>query len=184
MAKKTIREAVGVFSDGETLETTIEDLESSGFDRAKISILAGEDAVKKKLGHVYKKVDDLEDAPDTPRHAFVSTASIGDAEGALAGGLLYVGAMAAVGGVVASGGTLAAAIAAAIAGGTGGGLIGTALATLVDKHHADYLQDQIDHGGLLLWVRTFDAEDEEKAKSIMSKHSGRDVHIHDISVDG
>ena len=180
MTDHTIREAVGVFNDAEALETTIDELQSSGFNRALISILAGEDTVKEKLGHMYEESKELEDDPGVPRTAFVSTAAIGDAEGGLAGGLLYVGAVAAVGAVVASGGTLAAAITAAVVGGAGGGAIGTALATLVAKHHADYLQEQIDHGGLLLWVRTMDAEHEEKAKAIMSRHSGQDVHIHDM----
>jgi hypothetical protein len=182
MTTTTIREAVGVFSDAKTLEETVDELESSGFDRAMIGILAGEDAVVEKLGHRYEKVTELEDDAAVPRTAFVSTEAIGDAEGGLAGGLLYVGAVAAAGAVVATGGTLAAAIAAAVAGGAGGGAIGSVLAALVAQHHADYLREQIDHGGLLLWVRTLDPAHEEKAKAILSKHSGRDVHLHDLPV--
>ena len=180
----TIREAVCVFKNGEALETAIEELESSGFDRAMISILAGEDAVAKELGHRYQKVQELEDETNVPREAFVSTASIGDAEGGLVGSLLYVGAVAAAGAVVASGGTLAAAVTAALAAGAGGGTIGAILATLVAKHHVDYLKEQIDHGGLLLWVRTMNADQEEKAKVIMAKHSGMDVHIHGVPKNG
>jgi len=180
MTDDAIREAVGVFSDAEALETTIDELQSSGFNRALISILAGEDTVTEKLGHIYEKTKELEDDPSVPRTAFVSTAAIGDAEGGLVGSLLYVGAVAAVGAVVATGGALATAITAAVVGGGVGGAIGTALAALVAKHHADYLQEQVDRGGLLLWVRTMDAEHEEKAKAIMSKHSGQDVRIHDM----
>lgn len=50
----------------------------------------------------------------------------------------------------------AAVLGASIAGGAGG-LIGGILAKLVGEHHAHYLQAQLEHGGLLLWVRTWDA---------------------------
>ncbi len=178
----TIREAVGVFGDTHTLEQAIDALESTGFDRAEISLLAGEQTVEEKLGRHYRKAQDLEDDPKAPRTAYVEKESVGDAEGSLIGGLFYVGAVAAAGAIVASGGTLAAAIAgAAVAGGTGG-LIGGVLARLVDRHHANYLQKQLDHGGMLLWVRTRDAAHEDRARKILAQYSAHDVHVHDIPV--
>jgi len=173
-----VREVVGVFSDAETLQEAIDDLMSSGFDRADISLLASEETVDEKLGHKYKKVTELEDDANVPRTYYVSLESIEDAEGAVIGGLVYVGAGAAISAIFASGGTLAAAIAGgAMAGGTWG-LIGAALANLIGEHHAQHLQEQLRHGGLLLWVRTWDAAREGKAKEILAKHSGRDVHAH------
>jgi hypothetical protein len=176
----TIREAVGFFGTADTLQEAIDKLMSSGFDRAELSLLAGEHTVDEKLGHKYHKVTELEDDAAVPRCCYVSTESVGDAEGGLVGGLFYVGAVAAVGAIVASGGGLAAAITgAALAGGTGG-LIGSVLARLVGEHHAHHLQEQLDHGGLLLWVRTRDAEHEKRAVDILRQHSGRDVHMHAI----
>ncbi|WP_036281838.1 hypothetical protein [Methylocystis sp. ATCC 49242] len=55
-----MREVVGVFTDADTLQAAIDELMSSGFDRAEISLLAGEKAVDEKLGHKYKKVTELE----------------------------------------------------------------------------------------------------------------------------
>lgn len=175
-----VREAVGVFKTADTLQEAIDDLMSSGFDRAELSLLAGEHTVEEKLGHKYQKVAQLEDSTIAPRCCYVSTESIGDAEGGLIGGLLYVGAVAAAGAIVASGGTLAGAILGAALAGGAGGLIGTVLAKLVGDHHAHHLQEQLDHGGLLLWVRTRDAEHEKRAVDILKKHSGRDVHVHAI----
>lgn len=175
---ETVREAVGVFTTPATLQDAIDDLLSAGFDRAELGLLAAERTVDEKLGHKYRKVAELEDDATVPRTFYVSPESIGDAEGALVGGLLYVGAVAAAGAIVATGGTLAAAIAgAALAGGTGG-LIGSVLAKLVGDHHALHLQEQLDHGGLLLWVRTRDPEHEKRAAAILKKHTGRDVHVH------
>ncbi len=45
------REVVGVFSDADALETAANELLSSGFERARISLLAGESAIVEKLGH-------------------------------------------------------------------------------------------------------------------------------------
>lgn len=178
----TIREAVGVFESPETLQETIDDLMSSGFDRAQLSLLTGEKTVEEKLGHKYRKIAELEDDLIVPRCCYVSTESIGDAEGGLIGGLMYVGATAAAGAVVMTGGTLALVIAAAALAGGVGGLFGAILAKWVGEHHAHHLQEQLDHGGLLLWVRTWDADDEKRASEILSRHSGRDVHVHTLPV--
>jgi hypothetical protein len=175
-----LREAVGVFETAEGLEDAIDELLSSGFDRAELSLLANERAVQEKLGHVYQRVEELEDDARAPRTAFVSTESRGDAEGALIGGPMYLGAMLAAGGIVASGGTLAGAfLAAALAGGAGAAA-GSAFARLIEYHHADHLAEQLGRGGLLLWVRTRTPEREARAIEILARHSARDVHVHSI----
>lgn len=176
-----VREAVGVFDNAEALEAAVDELLISGFDRAAISLLASEPAILEKLGHMYTKTGDIEDDATVPRTAFVSTDSIGDAEGGLVGGLMYVGAVVAAGSIVASGGALATVLAgAALVGGTGG-FIGAILAKWLSDHHANYIQEQLDRGGLLLWVRTFEKPDEKRATDILSKHSAHDVHIHGLS---
>jgi hypothetical protein len=175
---RTVREAVGIFNSPGDLQGAIDELLSFGFDRAELSLLASRHAVEEKLGHRYEKVSALADDPTVPRAAYVSTEAIGGAEGGLIGGLMYVGAAAAAGAVVTAGGTLAAAIAATVLAGGAGGLIGSILAKLVGDHHAHYLQEQMDSGGLLLWVRTWDAEDEKRAVEILTMHSGGDVHVH------
>lgn len=171
------REAVTYFATVEDLEAAIAELQSSGFDRAEISLLASEKAVEEKLGRMYRKVTELEDDPSVPRTHYVSEASVGAAEGALIGTPLYLAAVATFGAIVVSGGTLAAALGAAALAGGAGGLIGGVLAKLVGDHHAQHLQNELEHGGLLLWVRTWDAGDEERAVAILKRHSGRDVHV-------
>jgi outer membrane lipoprotein SlyB len=182
-ATTTIREAVGVFHDPDRLQEAIDELLSSGFDRAELSLLAGELAVEEKLGHRYRKVAELEDDARVPCTAYVSLESIGDAEGGLIGGLMYIGAVVAGGAAVASGGTLAGAFLAAAMAGGAGGLLGSALAKLIDYHHADYLHRQLDKGGLLLWVHLRDPEHEQRARRILERHSGEDVHVHELSAE-
>jgi hypothetical protein len=181
-SEETRTEAVGVFYDAATLQDAIDELLSAGFNQYELSLLATERAVEEQLGHKYEKVAELEDDPTVPRDAYVSTESIGDAEGGLVGGLMYVGALAAAGAVVASGGTLAAAIGGAAAVGGAGGLIGAALSKLISDSHAQHLQEHLDHGGLLLWVRTRDEKHEKRAVEILSRHSAHDVHTHELAL--
>ena len=177
---ETIREAVGLFNAIDTLQDAIDDLMTSGFDRSELSLLAPERTVEAQLGHKYRKTAELEDDAGIPRRSYISTESLGSAEGGLVGALLYVGAVAAAGAVVASGGTLAAVITgAALAGGVGGA-IGSALARIVGDQHARRLAEHLDHGGLLLWVRTWNPAREDLATEILKRHSGHDVHIHAV----
>ena len=89
--------------------------------------------------------------------------------------------MVAAGTVVASAGVVAAAVTGtAIA----GALIGTVLAHWLDKSHAEHLQEQLDRGGLLLWVRTPDADRQRRALDILRRHSAHDVHIHQLPAGG
>ena len=174
----SVREAVAVFDTAQTLQNAIDELLSSGFHRAELSLVASEAEVISKLGHKYRKPSDLQDDPTVPRAAYVSTEAIGDGQGALIGALFYVGAGLLMGPVAAAGGTLAAMASAAALGGGAGGLVGAWLAKLLGDQRARRVQEQLAHGGLLLWVRTWDAEEERRAVKILKRHSGRDVHVH------
>lgn len=173
-----IREAVGVFGDADSMQHAIEDLLSSGFDRAELSLLASEETVDEKLGHKYNKVAEIEDDATVPRTRYVSPETIGDAKTALIGSLVFVGTFGAVGAIVASGGAFAAMITGAALGAGTWGLLGEFLAKLIGDSHASYIQEQLQHGGLLLWVRCLNSEHEKSAMEILSRHSGRDVHVH------
>ena len=175
----TIREAVAVFQSEDALNHAVGDLLTHGFNRAEISLLASEDVVEAKMKNFYRRIPDLEDDTSVPRTVFAPGA-IGDAEGAVIGGLMYVGAVIGLIPVVISGGALAAAIMAAAIGGGGGAAIGSVFAGMIGKHHSDYIADQLERGGLLLWVRTWNKGDETRAIEILKKHSGQDVHLHGI----
>lgn len=176
-----IREAVGVFTTRADFHAAIDDLLSSGFDRADLSLMAPRSAVETTLGHPISHIEDAEDDASVPRRAYVSPDAIGDAKGWLIGGLFYVGAVAAAGAIVASGGTLAGAIVAAGLAGGSGGLFGSALGRFLEDRHADYLRDQLDRGGILLWVRCRDQAHEVRACGILAAHSAHDVHVHALT---
>jgi hypothetical protein len=176
---QTLREAVGVFTTAEDLQAAIDELLSSGFHRAELSLLAGEGTLEKKLGRYANATAAANaDDPNVPRTSYVSPEAVGDAQGGIIGGLAYAGATVAAGAIVVSGGTIVAAIVAATLAGGAAGIVGSILAKWLGVHHAHYLTTQIDHGGLLLWVRTRDVKAEERAVDILKRHSSRDVHVH------
>lgn len=177
---RTVREAVGVFHDRDAFLNAVDDLMSAGFDRAELSLLAGEEAVEQKLGHAYEKVKDLEDDPSVPRAAYVGDHSLAEARTGIIGGLAYIGAVAAAGAVVASGGALAATIAAAAIAGGGGGLLGAYGARVLGRDRARALKHQLDRGGLLLWVHARDAAHEQRAADVLIRNGAEDVHVHDL----
>jgi outer membrane lipoprotein SlyB len=173
-------EAVAIFNSVGSLEETIDELMSIGFDRADVSLLAAGEAVEKRLGHGYSSAAELEDDPAVPRSSYVASESIGEAEGALFGGFFYVGALVAAGAIFASGGKLVAAILGAILAGGAFSLIGLGLARYVGKRYTRRQREQLDHGGLLLWVRARDIGQLKRAVEIFVKHSGQNVHVHTL----
>ena len=160
------------------MQQAIDDLLSSGFDRAELSLLASEWTVDEKLGNKYKKVAEIEDDAAVPRTRYVSQEAISEGEDAFTGGLVMLGALGAVGVIVASGGALAAATAGAALGAGTWGLVGEILAKFIGEDHSRHIAEQLTHGGLLLWVRCSNSEREKSAMEILSRHSGRDVHVH------
>lgn len=179
-AGQTIREAVGVFHDREAFQNAVEDLMSAGFDRSELSLLAGERTIEEKLGHAYRRVQELEDEPTVPRAVYVENHSLAEGRTGVIGGLAYIGAVVGAGAVVASGGTLAAAVAAAAIAGGGSGLIGGWLARFLGRDYAQALQEQLEHGGLLLWVHLRDPAHEQRAIEILKRNGAEDVHVHEL----
>jgi hypothetical protein len=175
-----LREAVAVFTTADDLQAAVDELLSSGFHRADLSLLAGEDTLNEKLGRGFANVRDLEDDPTAPHSAYISPEAIGDAQGGIVAALMYAGATAAAGAMVVSGGTILGAVVVATVVGGAGGVVGALLAKWLGDHHGRYLQVQIDHGGLLLWVRIKDTEAQVRALDILRRHSSRDVHVHSV----
>jgi hypothetical protein len=180
MGETQTREAVGLFHDEMTLQDAADELLINGFNHADLSLLAADRTIEARLGGKFERVADLEDKPGVAFQAFIDSDSRTEGKGALVGGLFYIGAMAAAGMVVASGGAVAALVLGVAAGGGAGGLIGVMLARFLDKHHAHALQEHLDKGGLLLWVHTPDEAHERRALEILRHAGAEDAHVHSL----
>jgi hypothetical protein len=87
------REVVGVFGSIQEFGAAVDEPQSSGIDRARLSVLAGGPDVDEHLRERgFHRVQDLLDAPDLPLTSLVEPESVRTAQGALVSGLLYVGA--------------------------------------------------------------------------------------------
>jgi hypothetical protein len=175
----TDTEAVALFHDVKSLQAAIDELLTSGFDQGCLSVLGNEKAIEDKLGHSYGSTRDLEDNPNVPRATWVPDESI-VAEAACIGTPAYLSAIIGSLMVFASGGTLLGGVAIAAVAGGAGATVGTALAGIVGHEHAKHLNENLNRGGLLLWVRTRDVEAEKKALDVLRRHSGQDVHLHPV----
>ena len=172
------REVVGVLADAAALDAATAELLAFGFKEAQITLLAGETAIIEKLGHKYRRVEELEDDPDVPRilyRAFDTRKTV------ILGSLAAIGALATAGAIFAGGGALVATLGSGLIGAEVGGFLGGVVGDFVDDQHASYLKNQLDHGGLLLFVRTRNEAEEEAAKQILTNYSGRDVHAHALA---
>lgn len=177
-----VPEAVGVFDTFEAFQKAFYDLRMVGFSRYDLSVLGSDEALKEKLGEAYGRARDLEDDPRVPRAAFVSEEAIGELEGVIIGGAFFIPSYIAMAVVAAAGGAAAATAAAVAIIGLPAAALGVLLAGRVGKHHRDYYAEQIERGGILLWVRVEDKAQEKLAVEILKGHSGKDVHVHDWSV--
>jgi hypothetical protein len=177
-----VREAVGIFDNAENLMDAIDELQGSGFNRMDLSLLADAKTIEEKLGHIYEKVQQAEDDPQAPRTMFAPVDSMNETKSVLVGFPLYFVSTAAAAMVAVSGGTLLAAITAAMAGAGVGAMVGGILAGILGSKQSRYLQEQIEHGGILLWVNTHNIKSEKKAVEILEKYAAKDVHVHNITV--
>jgi len=177
---QSVREAVGIFFESQHLHEAVDELKASGFDLADIGLLAGEYTVKQKLGDFYNAINESADSPDGPRTAFVADKSVGDTVHGFIGALFFVGTTVASGAIVASAAVLGGGLLAAVGGAVAlVGITGGALSLIIHESDAEYLEQQVDEGHLLLFVRTDDSEREKVALDILSKHGAFDAKIYE-----
>ncbi len=172
-----VQEAVAVFDDVADLDEAVRTLLAAGFAESDLSLLADRDAVRRKLGHTYEHVEELVDDPTAPRVAYRRLADPAETEGRMIGSLTWAPPLLAAGAVVASTGFVTGlVIGAAVAGTAAASVLGHVL----DRRHADWLQEQLEAGGILLWVRIADDDAAAKALPVLARFAVHDVHVHDV----
>jgi hypothetical protein len=170
--ENTSREVVAVFDDAEALDEAVYTLETRGFDRAAFSLLANEESVMQKLGHRYQRVSEAEDNPKVPRDTFFSHISRLEAEYLPAPALAAIGVL-----IIAGTGAILPVVVAA----GGGALIGAALGRMMHERQATRVREQLERGGLLLWVSVRTVDEENTALEVLRAHSAHDVHSHEVT---
>jgi len=178
--QSTVREAVGIFFESKHLHEAVDELVSVGFDFADLGLLAGQYTVKQRLGDFYNQINESADSDAGPSTAFVANESMGDTVHAFLGTLFFAGTTAASGAVVASAAVLGGSLLPAVAGAAALGAIGGALSLIIHQSDAEHLEEQVDEGHLLLFVRTQDSDEETKAVEILSRHGAYEARIYEV----
>lgn len=165
------KDLVAVFFDAQTLEDTIKDLSEIGVGKDQLGILCAEESLNGKLGHIYQRVSN-ESGGDEPDVSFVERESVGTTPYAAIGGLTFVASAMGGGVIVASAGVFGGALAAATAAPVVIGLAGLLAGVVMSKTDTEALQEQVDEGHILLFVRTGEDKLKDDVRKILDKYSG------------
>ncbi|HZB90168.1 MAG TPA: hypothetical protein VE397_01925 [Stellaceae bacterium] len=179
MTAAMLRETVAVFDDPARLKAAVSDLQSNGFDRADISFLAREGF----SGHLKKDYGDMRQAADdpaAPRDPAIVDTDIRQRRTLDISMAATIAAFAAAGFTVMSGGATLVAAGAAAAAMAGVGGAGALLGKAYGGGQQTFLNEQIERGGVVLWVRTPDSAAEARASQILRGHGAHDVHVHEV----
>jgi len=179
----SIREAVGIFFSAEHLRDALKELLTSGFKSEELGLLASSVVVERSLGDLYARTNENHDSPRAPAIAFIGRESTGQAGSPLGGSLFFVGTSGAMGAVVASAAVLGGALLAAISGVVAVGVVGALVATIIHQSDAEFLQEHVDEGHILLFVRIGDVAREQLVLDILSKHSGTEVKMYEVPIE-
>ena len=178
-----VREVVGTASSREELDALVDRLTTSGFDRGDISLMASHDAVVRKLRAIYRDPVEIAEAPDLPRRDLVTRDDVTSVSAVVFGTLVSIGSLGLALPIIASGGALATIVAAAMTGGMGATIIGKVIRDRIVKgFDAATLENDLLHGGLVVFVRARDPEREELAMAIMRDCGVRNVHVHEVKM--
>lgn len=153
---------VGLFRDSTEAQAALHDLESAGFTREHLSLVAYDGS-------------QANSEASSQGSEMGSNTTKGATMGGVAGLLLGLAAVAIPGiGPVVAAGPIAAALAGAGVGAAAGGILGALADMGIPGHEAKYYQEAIRRGGTLVIVRT-DDQLAEKAQSILDRHGAIDV---------
>ncbi|WP_414474443.1 hypothetical protein [Microvirga sp. M2] len=166
---------IGVLPSAEALQAAVDRLELAGFDRAQFGVLAPQAAVEGWRRHPTATATDVALDPAAPTGAYMEPESEGAAAGGLIGSLFYLGAGLAAGGIILTGGSLGVALAGVAAAGGTGGLLGALLAYGFHHEHARTIHDQLEHGGLVLWIQPRTAEQHDLARAELEAAGAREI---------
>ena len=183
MVSSLVRVAVGVFCSRSDLELAIDQLLTESFDRADIDVLADIDVVARRWGLATVPTEELGDVPGAPRRALVRRDDARLMTIAVFQLLFLVGAFAGGTIAVAYGGGVPVPLVAAVVVGTITGLIGVGIARARFRTFEDRIEDALATGGIVVWVRVHDREQESRAPEILRSCGADADRLHQIEID-
>lgn len=178
----TTREASAVFGDAKALQSAVDDLLDAGLPRAALSVLGSDEAIRAKFDGELPDARELAKNPDTPRGNFVSSDARAEGMAALAGIPVYVGGAGAAAIAALEGATIIATAGAAVGVGLAAGALGLYVARRMEKRHAREIDEHLKHGGLVLWARVDDKDQETKALKVLRDNGAKNIAVHTVKL--
>ena len=137
----------GIFANRAAAELAVDQLVASGYARDDISVLMSDATRGREFG-----ITEDSKAPE----GAAAGAALGGVLGAIAAGLISVGIIAIPGIGLVAAGPIIAALAGAGAGGAAGGLLGALVGAGIPEHEAQFFNEELSKGGILVGVYAHD----------------------------
>lgn len=165
-------DSVAVFFEKANLEAAVGQLKEIGIADEQMGLLCSESCLSSKLEHLHAQLKQQSGNPDAPNVKSIDGEALNVAPYATFGAFTFVGGVLGGGALVASAGVLGGAVAVAAAASTVVGGIGALTAGILSQSDAENLQEQLDAGHMLLFVRTGEDRQKDQVLEILAEHSG------------
>jgi hypothetical protein len=175
-----VREAVGAFRSADALEQAVSTLASSGWDRSEMSLVAQHGMFAPTLPADGKDMHRAADDPNVDRSPVVSKDDVRQGRTLATSLAMVVAAFAASGATILTGGGALAALVGAAAAGGGAAAAVNAVGRWAGGSREMFLRDEIEQGGILLWVKVRNEDQATKATEILRRCGATDVHLHEV----
>lgn len=170
------REATAVFPDEASLDRAVDALMQLGLRQEDMSVLAHSSQLS-----ATRSAEQLADNSAADTTAFTSSDSMTEIRTAIVGApALLVGLGAALA-ISTAGAALIPAFVVTTGGALVGGGAGMIFARIFGRKHADYINEQVNNGGVILWVHAPKNNQDQEILNILSENGGKDAHIHVVS---
>lgn len=174
--KNGYTEIVGLFHSIEDLEKAISYLTGSDWHRSELSLLSQHKVFDPD--HVERQAAELADDPNVDRQPPFSEVDMQQGRTLTTSVSGAVGAVIGAGAVIISGGGTVGAIVGALVIGGGAAAVVEIMGRRASSKHERFLKEQVEKGGIPLWVKIESPEQETKARSIFEDHGATHVQMH------
>lgn len=170
------REATAVFADEASLDRAVDALMQLGLRQEDMSVLAHSAHLSKT-----QSAEQIADSSKADTAAFTTPDSRTELETSLVGGPALLTGLGAALAITTAGAALIPAIVVTAGSALAGGGVGMIFARIFGHKHAAYINEQVNQGGVILWVHASKKEQDSSILKILTENGGKDAHIHVVS---
>lgn len=153
----SVTEVVGRFSERAPFEAAVKELRGGGFEESDLSVL-----------DTHESLSTSESEKEAWQQRLAATV----------GEINYIGPITAAGLIALASGPVGAAVAGLVAAGFAGAAVKELLDEMRATPHTEAFARALENGALLLWIRADTADQQARARQILSRHGAADLHIH------